>query len=170
MIIVVDRQPVIHWRGHNEADCRNAVFEEGSVLLVRTGHEEHLSAPIDFSELCPALLPLDRDDLALEQAQVARVRLRTAVRFIMDLERSERECSPRLTAMKKVLDNDTFRAADCFPAEALGEAESNGSIDRNWETWKAVRRARAYLDGDHFYVDGEMAKADREERVEVRRW
>lgn len=87
----------------------------------------------------------------------------------MDLESREQERYLRLTAMKKALDNETFRGADAFAAEALAEADRNGSIDRNWYTWEAVRRARAYSDGEPFYVEGELAKSDEEAR-EIRRW
>lgn len=59
LMIVVDTQPKL-WRGSNEADCRDIMFEQCSVLLVRTGHEEHLSAPIDVSELDPALVLTSR--------------------------------------------------------------------------------------------------------------
>lgn len=60
----------------------------------------------------------------------------------MDIERRERKRSPRLTAMKMVLDDETFRAADAYATESLAKAEANGSIDRNWNTWETVRRAR----------------------------
>lgn len=163
VIIVVDEKPD-PWRGEDEAETRDIMFEQSSVLLVRTGNEEHLSEPIDLSELGPAILPLGRDEVFHDKQQVVRVRLRTAVRFIMDLERRERHRSPRLTAMKKILDDETFREADNFASEALAVAERNGSIDRQYETWEAVRRARAYFDGEPFHVDAELADLCKENR------
>lgn len=177
ILVIIDEQPLMR-RGEDEAEQRDIVFAQCSVLLVRTGDEDHLSAPIDLAELARMglALPLgrDKDDSPLDsllddsngRQQVVRVRLRTAVRFIMELERRERESSPRLTAMKKVLDELSFRAADEFAAGALGEAEKNGSIDRDFYTWAAVRRARAYLDGE-YYVGGDVSE---EEGYEVRRW
>lgn len=165
VIIIVDKRPK-RLRGKNEAETYNIMFEQSSVLLVRTGDEIHLNKPIDLSELDSAtsVLPLDRDEVLYDKQQVVRVRLPTAVRFIMDLERRERERSPRLTAMKKVLDEETSREADEFASEALAVAERNGSIDRQYDTWEAVRRARAYFDGEPFYADAELAELDKENR------
>lgn len=76
IIIIVDKQPNLR-RAKDEAECRASVFEECSVLLVRTGDEEQLSAPIDVSELGAALLPTGRDELSPDdKQQVVRVRLR----------------------------------------------------------------------------------------------
>lgn len=124
------------------------MFERVSVLLVRTGNEGHLSEPVDFSGLGDAILPLGRDEPLQDNQQVVRVRLNTAVHFIMNLERREQDRCPRLAAMKKILDEDTFRRADQYAADALAMAEENGSIDHNFTTWEAVRTARACLDGE----------------------
>lgn len=116
MVIILDRQPALkRGRGANEAETCDILFERCSVLLVRTGDEEHLSAPIDSSTLTGTglTLPLARSDAELIDPvgtpQVVRVRLRTAVRFVMDLESREISASPRLTARKNVLDADTLR-------------------------------------------------------------
>lgn len=116
-----------------------------------------MSEPIDFSELGPDILPLDRDELLHGKEQVVRVHLRTAVRFIMDLERRKRERSPCLTAMKKVLDNETFRKADAFATDARAAAEKNGGSDGESHTWEAVRRAQAYFNGEPFNAYAELA-------------
>ncbi|KAK7725609.1 hypothetical protein SLS63_008065 [Diaporthe eres] len=129
VIIVVDKEYYPR-QGANEAETRGIMFGQTSVLLVRTGNEDHLSEPVDLTELGQAILPLGRDEVLHEKQQVVRVRLRTAVRFIMDLERRERDRSPRLTEMKKLLDDETFRETDNFASEALAVAETNGSIDR----------------------------------------
>ncbi|KAI3391711.1 hypothetical protein diail_6873 [Diaporthe ilicicola] len=151
IIIVVDEE-LPRWKGNSEADAREKMFEHWSVLLVRTGNEEHLSEPIDFSGLGDAVLPLGRDESLQDNQKVVRVRLDTAVRFVMSLERREQDRCPRLTAMKKILDEDTFRGANKFAADSLAMAEKNGSIDRNFDTWDAVRKARACLDGEPLYV------------------
>lgn len=161
VILVVDEAQK-NWRGKSEADAREIMFRRFSVLLVRTGNEEHLSEPVDFSSLGDAILPLGRDELLQDKQQVVRVRLDTAVRFIMNIERREQDRCPRLTAMKRILDEDTFRGADKFAADALAMAEENGGIDRNFDTWEAVRRARACLDGQPYYVDPKLAEDEKQ--------
>lgn len=172
IIIVVD-DARNYWIDKSEDESRDLMFKEFSVLLVRTGNEEHLSEPIDFSSLGGTILPLSRDEsLKLEdKQQVVRVRLDTAVRFIMELERREQVRCPRLMAMKNLLDEETFRDADEFAVGALAMAEENGSIDRNFDTWEAVRRARACLDGEAYYVDPELAEQDKQlDYCPIRYW
>lgn len=172
LVIMLDRQQaLVRGRGENEAETCDILFERCSVLLVRTGDEGHLSAPIDLSTLTAAglTLPLARSDAELidpvGMPKVVRVRLRTAVRFVMDLERREISASPRLTARKNVLDADMLREAESWAEDAFAHAESHGSIDRDPETWGAVRLARAHLDGDRCGLEYEPI-----EDPDVRRW
>lgn len=174
LIIILDRQQALeHGRGEDEAETCDILFERCSVLLVRTGDEDHLSAPIDLWMLTAAglTLPLARSEAALIDPegvrQVVRVRLRTAVRFVMDLERREINASPRLTARKNVLDADTLREAESWAEDAIAHAESHGSIDRDPDTWGTVRMARAHLDGDRCGLE---RKPIEESLPEVRRW
>lgn len=153
LIIIFDKQLAL--RGSQDpVEQRDILFEQCSVLLVRTGDEGHLSAPVDFSALYAAGLdlPLDRNEDALPDSNnsqnVVRVRIRTAVRFIMDLERRERNASARLTAMKNVLDIETLREADIWASAVFANAEKNGGIDQDKHAWPAVRLAQAHLDGD----------------------
>jgi hypothetical protein len=60
-----------------------------SVLMVRTGDESHLSAPITFEQIKAQTLPLRRDDCILEGIEVVRVSLKTAVSFITNLTQRE---------------------------------------------------------------------------------
>jgi hypothetical protein len=68
-------------------------LEKQSVLLVRTGDESGLSAPISFDGLksipgfCPENFP--KEDLS--SLDTIRVSLRTAVRFIVSLEKREKD-------------------------------------------------------------------------------
>lgn len=146
VIIVVDKQLAL--RGSRDPlEQRDILFEECSILLLRTGDEDHLSAPIDLSTLSAAglNLPLNRSDDALPESnnrqQVVRVRIRTAVRWIMDLERRERDASARHTAMERVLDMETCREADTRASDVLAHAEKNGGIDQDEDAWAAVRLA-----------------------------
>ncbi|KAG8156811.1 hypothetical protein KVR01_013416 [Diaporthe batatas] len=159
VIIVLDRQLELK-RGKDEAELSDILFERCSALLVRTGDEGHLSAPVDLSTLTAAglTLPLSRSEAGLSDPvgmqQVVRVRLRKAVRFIMDLERREINASPRLTARKNVLDADMLREAGSWADDVMAHAESNGRIDLDVDTWEAVRLARAHLDGDRCGLEG----------------
>lgn len=174
VIILLDRQQALgRGRGENEAETCDILFERCSVLLVRTGDEDHLSAPIDFSTLTDAgmTLPLARSEAALVDPagmpQVARVRLRTAVQFVLDLERREINASSRLTARKNVLDADMLREAERWAEDAIAHAESNGSIDGNLETWRAVRLAQAHLNGDRCGLESEPVQ---DYLPQVRHW
>jgi hypothetical protein len=73
-------------------------------------------------------------------------------------------------AMKNILDEETFRDADKFAAGALAMAEENGIIDRGYDTWEAVRRARAYLDGKSFYIETGLAEEDKPGYFALRFW
>lgn len=173
VIVILDKQPALQ-RGKDGADKRVILFEQCSVLLVRTGDEDHLSAPVDLSTLTAAglTLPLGRSEAAPvdsgadSRQQVVRVRMRTAVRFIMDLERRERDASARLTAMGKVLELETSREAERWAAAAFANAAHHGSLDRDRQTWEAVRRAQAHLDGDRCGLESEPL----EESHHLRGW
>lgn len=65
------------------------------VLMVLTGDENGLSAPIKFDVIRSQSLPLARADVT-EKTEIIRVSLRTAVQFVADLERREEEAIPQL--------------------------------------------------------------------------
>lgn len=173
VIVILDKQLAVRL-GKDEADQRDILFEQCSVLLVRTGDEDHLSAPVDLSALTAAglTLPLGRSEATLvnsdaeSRQQVVRVRVRTAVRFIMDLEKRERDASARLMAMEEVLDVETSREADRWAAKALATAANHGGIDLDRDTWQAVRLAQAHLNGDRCGLEREPF----ETRHHLRRW
>lgn len=166
VIIIVDKQLALR-RGEDEAEQHNILFKQCSVLLVRTGDEDHLIEPIDLSVLVNAglTLPLGRSEAALvdlgRRQQIVRVRLRTAVRFIMDLERRERNASARLTAMETILDMETFCEADMWAEKVLSYAKNNGTIDWDITTWRAVRLAQAHLDGDRCGLEDDQPFEER---------
>lgn len=69
-----------------------------NVLLIRTGHESGLSAPIDFGKLRDQCLPLRRPDFDRPRSNdwVIRVSLATAIKYISDLEQREYAAFPGL--------------------------------------------------------------------------
>jgi hypothetical protein len=69
--------------------------QEQSVVMIRTGDESCLSAPISFESIREHSLPLDRSDItACDEIDAVRVSLTTAVRFVADLQRREDDAYP----------------------------------------------------------------------------
>ena len=66
-----------------------------NVLMVLTGDDGGLSAPITFDSIRSQALPIARMDVA-DDAEAIRVSLRTAVRFISDLQQKEEAAFPEL--------------------------------------------------------------------------
>lgn len=69
------------------------IAQHQSILLVRTGKEDKLSAPISFEMLENEALPLNRNE-DLEGIDIIRVPLRTGVRFVADLIMHEDAAHP----------------------------------------------------------------------------
>ena len=63
--------------------------------MILTGDETGLSAPISFESLNSQSLPLLKADIA-DHVDTIRVSLRTAKRFIADLQRKEEDAFPAL--------------------------------------------------------------------------
>jgi hypothetical protein len=86
--------------------CLEAFAPLQNLLLVRTGKEEALSAPIDFTSLAEHALPLARDDIPFgpsvdglpAEAMALRVPLPVAVTFLHNLQRHEETTRPDLYA------------------------------------------------------------------------
>lgn len=65
-----------------------------TILLVRTGDDEQLSAPISFESLKDQSLPLDRSDATGQEDNIIRLTLATAVKFITTVEEREASANP----------------------------------------------------------------------------
>lgn len=70
-------------------------IQRQNVRMVLTVDEYGLSAPITFDTIRSQSLPLAKAGVA-DEVDIIRVSLRTAVRFIADLERREEEAFPDL--------------------------------------------------------------------------
>lgn len=72
-----------------------------TVLLVRTGDDSHLSAPINFEALRAngLCLPLARTDVPAASDDVVRVSLANAVKFVADLQQREDTTFPQPRAL-----------------------------------------------------------------------
>ena len=70
-------------------------IQRQTVLMVLTGDEKGLSAPIKFDAIRSQSLPLARADVT-DKTEIIRVSLKTAIRFVADLELREEEAIPQL--------------------------------------------------------------------------
>ena len=120
------------------------------VLLVRTGDEAHLSAPISFQSLFDShqAFPIGRDDYGSWEYAV-RVRLDHALEFIEDLIRREEEALPHVRQAAEALDLELDELCEQWTGRVLEHAAEVG-FDNNGFTWQAIRRARARLNGEAF--------------------
>ena len=96
-----------------------------SVLIVRTTDEAGLSAPIDLGNIRSQSLPLARPDLNTDDksGNVIRVSLRTAIKFILDLQKREETAFPHLRRRK----NNRSARADKHATEVLRKVDRKGS-------------------------------------------
>jgi hypothetical protein len=73
-----------------------------TVLLVRTGDNSNLCAPINFEELRTNgfCLPLARSDVPATRDDVVTVSLATAIKFVSDLHQREVDTQPPTEAVR----------------------------------------------------------------------
>jgi hypothetical protein len=138
-----------------------------SVLMVRTGDESFLSRPITFNSVISQCLPLDRDDIPPKgenDIEVVRVLLKTAIRFITQLQQREDAVSAGsrdLSVVDKPLDSEIDEAnilnrADEWASFLIQKAEEEG-IDKVWEVRQVLDRVKTDLrcGSDYpYYHDG----------------
>jgi hypothetical protein len=117
-----------------------------TVLLVRTGDDSNLCAPINFEELRTNgfCLPLARSDVSATCDDVVRVSLATAVKFVSDLHQREVDTHPPTEAVR-----DWEQRAQRYADETMKKADADG-IDNVRPTWTAVRRVKAARKGEIF--------------------
>lgn len=120
------------------------------VLLVRTGDDSCLSAPISFQPLFDSgrTLPIGRNDYGSWEDAV-RVRLDHALEFIEDLIRREKEALPHVRQAAETLDAELDELCEQWIGRVLEHAAEVG-FDNNGFAWRAIRRARARLNGEAF--------------------
>lgn len=86
-------------------------IQRQNVLIVRTREEDGLSTPIIFDTIRSQSLPLGGSDVDTEESEnMIRVSLRTAVKFILDLQQREEMAFPNLRGKP---DNRSERADRC---------------------------------------------------------
>lgn len=163
IVIIVDDQvmqykepeicrPVLDPLGlpHNEKE-RDWTVSQYSVLLCRTGDEEHLSSPISFQSLYDSgkALPVNRPDYDDDGISVVRVKIDTALEFLLDLIHRERETMPSIGLAAEMENRQHLEACEKW-VDGVMEHAGRVGIDTNGFTWEAVRRAKAALNGEAF--------------------
>ncbi|MCJ1268446.1 hypothetical protein MMC22_008334 [Lobaria immixta] len=128
------------------------LLREQNVLLVLTGDDSNLSAPINFESIRAQSLPLARNDIPVNpKIDAVRVSLATAVRFIADLQQREEMAFPNLRDYS-VIDQSISPCtqnfgggnlnADAYAGMVMQRVEENG-INNVSEAYDAVVRVKA---------------------------
>ena len=162
IILLIDRYEIDFQSDLDGLFSLEDAAQQQTVLIVRTGLEASLSAPISFDSLRAESLPLDRSDVdGQPMIDIVRTSLTTAVRFILDLEKREIIAYPE-SVQDCALDPSInpvspFRAVDGSArhdpetwADALIEAAEKHGYDDDPITWTSIRRVQAAMVGENF--------------------
>ena len=127
-----------------------------TVLMILTGEETGLSAPTNFESIRSQSLPLLRSEVA--DHNIIRVSLRTAIRFIADVQRREEQAFPYLgpsatdRSISPRTDNISFGliSASEWVDEIMQKAEEEGAknvpqIQSAMEMMKAEQEGNCHL-------------------------
>ncbi|KAI9849466.1 MAG: hypothetical protein M1837_004086 [Sclerophora amabilis] len=160
LIVILDELAEVIEMDTDGSVSLDEMSQRQSVLMVLTGEESYLSAPISFESIRGESLPLAKSDLDTEENTCAvRVSLATAVRFIADLERREEAAFPNMRDLSLIdkhicpsIDDARHAGVSILSADAYAEglmqmAEEKG-IDNTWETRESVRRVKAAKRGE----------------------
>ncbi len=116
-----------------------------TVLLVHTGEDSGLSAPISFRSLDSDALPLKRDDVTTNDGiKIVRVSLGAGVCFVADLERREEDAH---AYARDRWEAEMAQKAEEWAEKKLQRAEKDGIVETPWMVY-AVRRALAAQRGE----------------------
>ncbi len=158
IVVVIDQLAPDNSKPHQRGVLLDEVVQRQNVLMVLTGDEEGLSAPITFDSTRSQALPIATIDVT-NDAKVIRVSLRTAVRFIADLRQKEEEAFPELehrpidesispitSIDPKSLSSNSF---DEWLDEIMRQAEEKGAINVP-ELKLAAWQMEAEQQGDYY--------------------
>lgn len=123
-----------------------------TVLLVKTGDDNHLSSPISFQSLHESgqTFTVSREDLRnCPESHVVRVKVDVALEFILNLIRKEEAALPELSRAAEALEEEQSLGCERWIDRVLKHAGEVG-LDENGFTWMAIRRVRARLVGEAF--------------------
>lgn len=129
-------------------------IQRQTVLMILTGEKTGLSAPINFESVRSQSLPLQGVDIA-DQVDAIRVSLKTAIRFIADLQQREEEAFPELKPSATDLsigpntDDISYGlvSADEWVDEIMHKAEKKGA-NNVYEINCVVRKMKTEHEGN----------------------
>ncbi len=109
-----------------------------NVLIVRTKDEDGLSAPINFNAIRSQSLPLARSDISTDHRDdILRVSLKTAVHFVLDLQRREEIVFPEVrcnaSAVSVEADEHVAKIMRAVDEKGIREVPEIGSVLRTME-------------------------------------
>jgi len=141
------------WHNGQEADLDRRAARQ-PVLLVRTGDDGHLSAPISFQPLFDShrALPMTQHNAYDPWEDIVRVRLDHALDFIEGLIRREEAALPHVRQASEALEREVDELCGQWIERVLKHAAEVG-FDNNGFVWQASRRALARLNGEAFDLD-----------------
>jgi hypothetical protein len=132
-----------------------AIAEELQVLLVKTGDEGHLSAPISFQDLIDGgqTLNVNRHDVESGiEGGVVRVKIDVALQFIFDLLAREMHALPHIRQEFDHLEAEQREGCVKWVENTVRYGEDIG-MDNSYYTWLGIRRAAARVNGELFDID-----------------
>ena len=110
---------------------------------MRTGEDQHLSAPISFQPLFETdqTLKANWADIGSDfEGDIVRVTVDFAVQFVLSLVRREEAASPSLASRRGAQEEQEVGCKKWV--ERIIENAGKAGIDANGFTWAAIRRAR----------------------------
>lgn len=148
VILLFDRfDDLPHLNSRSEDYVKKWSLEQ-TILVIRTGDESHLSAPISFESIREHSSPIGREGTHNGE-HVLRIPISIAVRFIAELQKREEKAFPE--RINRAVDpslcpdideyGDDALQADTWVKRKIQEADEKG-IDNVETTWDAVRRVR----------------------------
>lgn len=152
LITVFDQYtPVVEPKTDGKGDrLYEDVANKQNILLVRTGNEDKLSAPINFDKLKDFSLPLGRDE-DMGATDIIRVPLLDGVRFVADLLHREQAAFRKSAVYGPTMSRQRDHPTEKWRIQSLDSAnkrlarvQSEGTIPRS-SSAKTVRKA-LYLD------------------------
>ena len=166
IIFMIDRCNYDQEFHHHRPRPLHKITQTQSILIVRTGSTESLSAPISLDTLGSQELPLDRPDTMINESDIIRVPLAAAIRFLVELENREAHAQPGIMTRppfdwslgpRLPQGYEGNKRVRCDPdtwSEAVMEAAERLRVEEVLDASHSVTRVRQILGGDK-YVESE---------------
>lgn len=154
IVLIIDR--LEDWREFSDLDGFINLRHYAKVqtlLVARTGLDQHLSTPVSLESLKSRSYPLERPEFDAQYPDVVRVSLADAVKFIVDLEIQENPTVINLSVLETrlcpVVGGVLCLSPEQYSDLLIAEAEQHG-YDQVRQTWLSVRRVQSTAVGEDF--------------------